>query len=232
MANTTNSAYTQEQITAWLRGLVAIGWADGHLDESEQELIAALTEQELSASEKDQHPQDIAPAALAAALGPGSEAAENFLRTAVMVALADRCYSTEEDQLLQAYCQALALDATVLDSLRATLAEVESETDSPSATTGVASGLTPPPDHHDMLDPLRVWLDKMDVKDPKVAHFLCKMIPPQCPFERDVVLFGRKIAHIPPMCKLNPLYEQVVSLRFRALSYLADDCGEDVSEYC
>ena len=30
---------------------------------------------------------------------------------------------------------------------------------------------------------------------------------------------------------LNPLYEQLVGLRFRALSYLADDCDEDVSEY-
>jgi hypothetical protein len=57
------------------------------------------------------------------------------------------------------------------------------------------------------------------------------MIPAQCPFERDINLFGRKIAHIPPLCKLNPLYEQFVGLRFRSLSYLADDCGEDVSEY-
>ncbi|MFM7714540.1 MAG: Mo-dependent nitrogenase C-terminal domain-containing protein, partial [Microcystis sp.] len=27
------------------------------------------------------------------------------------------------------------------------------------------------------------------------------------------------------------LYEQLVGLRFRALSYLADDCQEDISEY-
>ncbi len=53
------------------------------------------------------------------------------------------------------------------------------------------------------------------------------MIPAQCPFERDVVLFGRKIVHIPPMCKLNPLYEQLVNLRFRALTYLAER-GEEV----
>jgi hypothetical protein len=58
------------------------------------------------------------------------------------------------------------------------------------------------------------------------------MIPAQCPFERDVKLFGHKIVHIPPLCKLNPIYEQLVGLRFRALSYLADDCGEDVSPYC
>ncbi|URD53258.1 Mo-dependent nitrogenase C-terminal domain-containing protein [Chroococcidiopsis sp. CCNUC1] len=83
----------------------------------------------------------------------------------------------------------------------------------------------------DVLHPVRDWLDGLEIHDPKVAHFLCKMIPPQCPFERDIKLFGHKVVHIPPLCKLNPLYEQLVGLRFRALSYLADDCGEDVSEY-
>ncbi len=67
--------------------------------------------------------------------------------------------------------------------------------------------------------------------NPRVARFLCKMIPSQCPFERDVTLFGHKIVHIPPLCKINPLYEQLVSLRFRSLCYLADKCGEDVSPY-
>ncbi|MEH1922571.1 Mo-dependent nitrogenase C-terminal domain-containing protein [Nostoc sp.] len=59
-----------------------------------------------------------------------------------------------------------------------------------------------------------------------------KAIPAQCPFERDITLFGRKLLHIPPMCKLNPLYEEVVGLRFKALCYLADECGEDVTAYC
>jgi hypothetical protein len=71
----------------------------------------------------------------------------------------------------------------------------------------------------------------MEIHDPRLARFICKMVPPQCPFERDITLFGRKIIHIPPLCKLNPLYEQLVGLRFRALSYLADECKEDVSEY-
>jgi hypothetical protein len=39
---------------------------------------------------------------------------------------------------------------------------------------------------------------------------------PLPPLRRDVVLFGRKVLHIPPMCKLNPLYDQVVALRCRA----------------
>jgi len=54
----------------------------------------------------------------------------------------------------------------------------------------------------------------------------------QCPFEQDIYLFGRKIGHIPPLCKLNPLYEELIGLRFRALCYLADECGQDVSCYC
>ncbi len=84
----------------------------------------------------------------------------------------------------------------------------------------------------DPLQPLRQWLDKVEVQNPQLAHRLCKMIPAQCPFERDVKLFGRTLFHIPPMCKLNPLYEEVVGLRFRALCYLADECGEDISAYC
>ena len=84
----------------------------------------------------------------------------------------------------------------------------------------------------DVLQPVRQWLDKIEVRNPKLAHRLCKLIPAQCPFERDVKLFGHKLFHIPPMCKLNPLYEEVVSLRFRSMCYLADECGEDVQAYC
>lgn len=86
--------------------------------------------------------------------------------------------------------------------------------------------------HNDLLHPIRQWLESIEIHNSKLAHFLCKSIPAQCPFERDITLFGRKLFHIPPMCKLNPLYEQVVSLRFKALCYLADECGEDVTVYC
>ncbi|BDI17190.1 hypothetical protein ANSO36C_29920 [Nostoc cf. commune SO-36] len=84
----------------------------------------------------------------------------------------------------------------------------------------------------DILQPLRQRVENIQVRDRQLAHRLCKLIPSQCPFERDVKLFGKTLFHIPPMCKLNPLYEEVVSLRFRALCYLADECGEDVSQYC
>ncbi|HEY9600975.1 MAG TPA: Mo-dependent nitrogenase C-terminal domain-containing protein [Allocoleopsis sp.] len=83
-----------------------------------------------------------------------------------------------------------------------------------------------------LLQPLRQWLDQIEIHDPKTARFLCTLIPAQCPFERDIMLFGRKVGHIPPLCKLNPFYEQLVSLRFRALCFLADQCGEDIEQYC
>lgn len=84
----------------------------------------------------------------------------------------------------------------------------------------------------DYLQPLRQYLNNVEIKKESTAHFLCRLIPVQCPFERDIYLFGRKIGHIPPLCKLNPFYEEVVALRFRALCYLADECGQDVRCYC
>lgn len=84
----------------------------------------------------------------------------------------------------------------------------------------------------DFLQPLRQWIDSFQVRDRHVAHRLCKLIPAHCPFEQDVKLFSKTLFHIPPMCKLNPLYNELISLRFRALCYLADECGEDVTQYC
>ena len=90
--------------------------------------------------------------------------------------------------------------------------------------------------HHsakfDLLKPLREWLDNLKISNPRLAHKLCQLIPSQCPFERDLNLFGHTLVHIPPMCKLNPLYDEVVMLRFKAMCYLADECGEDISQYC
>jgi hypothetical protein len=78
------------------------------------------------------------------------------------------------------------------------------------------------------LRPIQVWLDAIEVQDAAAARLLYKIIPGQCPFERDVKLFGRTLFHIPPLCKLNPFYEQLVGVRFRAMCYLVDDCGESL----
>lgn len=84
----------------------------------------------------------------------------------------------------------------------------------------------------DLFAPLRQRLDNTIVEDRAFAHRLCKMIPSQCPFEREVKVLGRTLLKIPPMCKLNPVYNEVIALRFRAMCYLADNCGEDISIYC
>ena len=84
---------------------------------------------------------------------------------------------------------------------------------------------------HDILYLFRHWLDTIQISNVQQAHILCKIIPAQCPFERKITLFGRQLFQIPPMCKLNPLYDEVVSLRFRALCYLTLESDEDVTVY-
>jgi hypothetical protein len=85
---------------------------------------------------------------------------------------------------------------------------------------------------NDYLYPLRQWLNQLEIRQEYWAHLLCRLIPVQCPFARDIYLGGRKILEIPPLCKLNPLYEEVVALRFRTLCYLADECGQNIRGYC
>jgi hypothetical protein len=75
-------------------------------------------------------------------------------------------------------------------------------------------------------EPIQEWLEDVEVQDVEAARLLYKIIPGQCPFERDVNFFGKTLFHIPPLCKLNPFYEQLVALRFRAMCYLVDECGE------
>jgi tellurite resistance protein len=234
MSGSTKSPLSKEQVDAWLRGLLTLAWCDGDFDDAEKKLISELTHQELALASDTQTLPNISAKELAAFLGIDMQVAENFLRTAVMVAIADGTYTQSEDQLLYEFCQALGLEADVLQSLRLTLVDhmVPTSVQSMLGSTPPVDENLHPPGYLHLLKPLQDWLDQLEIHDPKIAHFLCKMIPAQCPFERDIILFGRKVLHIPPLCKLNPLYEQLVSLRFRCLCYLADDCGEDVSSYC
>ncbi len=227
MTTATQTSYTDAQITAWLRGLLAIAWADGQFDPEEQELIAQLTQDELAPRTELGELEPITPAELAIALGEDPQIRENFLRTAVMMALANGVYSQAEAEVINHFLTALNLEIDALKALEATLYDASKH--QVETGPGATPRKLPTPD---VLHPVRDWLDGISIDDPRLARFLCKTIPSQCPFERDVVLFGRKVVHIPPMCKLNPLYEQLVGLRFRALSYLADDCDEDITPYC
>jgi tellurite resistance protein len=230
MSNIAQPSYTREQVAVWLRGLLTIAWADGHFDPEEQDLITCLTHNDLT--DVSDPAGTLSPSELAETFGQDEAMAENFLRTAVMVAVADGVYSIPEDEVLQQYCQALKLEVEVLQGLRSTLYQPPSDQVTQKPAESTSSIPLHSAQNIDMLRPMRDWLDGLEIHDPSVAEFLCKMIPSQCPFERDIKLFGHKVVHIPPLCKLNPLYEQLVSLRFRALSYLADECGKDVSQYC
>jgi tellurite resistance protein len=229
MVSATQLRYSDEQISAWLRGLLTIAWADGEFGPEEQEMISQVTG-DLNFTENNVAFQSITPRDLAENLGHDPETAENFLRTAVLVSIADGIYSSQEAEIIYKFRDALGVKVEALAALQHTLCETPQDT---SEVGFQRNNLVSPPqqDQADLLHPMKDWLEGMDVQDPRLAHFICKMIPPQCPFERDVKLFGHKIVHIPPLCKLNPLYEQLVGLRFRALSYLADDCKEDITEY-
>lgn len=74
-------------------------------------------------------------------------------------------------------------------------------------------------------------LDSWEIKEKKVAKKIVGLIPSQCPFARDIYLFDRKIITIPPLCKLNPFYQDLMTLRFRALCFLSE-IGEDITPYC
>ena len=100
-----------------------------------------------------------------------------------------------------------------------------------SSTIKSLAGVIPLKIRVDLLGPIRHWLDNIEIQSPKFAHRIARLVPSQCPFERDVNLLGRTLFHIPPLCKLNPLYDQLVGLRFRSLCYLADTCGEDIQAY-
>ncbi len=243
--------YTDAQIEAWLQGLLAIAWSDGDFDPQEQELIAELTLEQMNLGKNYCSLELITPEKIAEQLGNDPVTADNFMRTAVMVAIADGVYTRSESQLLHRFAVALNLKPEVLESLEHTIYLYTDNTkntgkDSIAAPanevntypnslaentsgTGVLLNNHELHPHSDVLNPVREWLDGLDVQDPKVARFLCKLIPSQCPFERDINLFGHKVVHIPPMCKINPLYEQLVGLRFRALCYLSDKCHEDIT---
>jgi len=188
-----------------------IALADGDYSETERQLFAEFASSHHSPPEIDTA-QPISPEELAIALGDDPKVRQDFLRTAVMMAMADGNYSSAEDVVIQEFCTALQQEVKPMTELKLKLGE---------------SG-----EHHpDLLNPIKEWLDHLEIKDDRLAKFICKVIPAQCPFERDVMLFGRKIAHIPAMCKINPLFDQLMGLRFRSLNYLASK-GVDVTSYC
>jgi len=213
---TDRPTYTQVQISAWLRGLMSVALADNEYSEQERKLFDQISHSEEWGEEVTiSNFEPIGAQDLAEALGCDREVGQNFLRMAVMMALADGKYTDAEDQIIQEFSKALNQEVKAINDLRKNLEAVSHHDEH----------------HPNVLEPVKEWLDHMDIHDSRLANLICKVVPAQCPFERDIVLFGKKIMHIPAMCEINPLYDQLVGLRFRSLSYLADK-GEDVSKYC
>ena len=80
----------------------------------------------------------------------------------------------------------------------------------------------------ELLHSIRQWLKSTEVNNPKIAKLFCRIIPSRCPFEREIKLFDHTLFRIPPLCKLNPLYQELVDFRFKCLSFLVDERGEDI----
>jgi len=72
------------------------------------------------------------------------------------------------------------------------------------------------------LHQVRNWLNSIEIHNSIIAYVLCKIIPASCPFARKIKLFNHIFFVIPPLCKLNPLYDQLMGLRFKSLVCLAN----------
>jgi tellurite resistance protein len=223
------NSYTDRQITDWLRGLLTVAWADGDFGTAERAAIIKLTQTELALDLDISQLESISAKELSMSFRNDPHIAENFLRTAMMVALADGIYSLPEAEILREFHQALSVDTRVLTALASTMTPIRNNiVELPDRNLPPVPETSP---KSDILLPVREWLDGLEINDPRLARLLCQFIPAQCPFERAIMLFGHTVVHIPPLCTLNPLFEQIVALRFRALSYLAEECGEDIAAY-
>ena len=195
----------------WLAALHHLAIADGAFSEAEQSLLQEELARDLPGLSLDDLHLPGAEA-LVHRFGTATQQAEEFLRTAVLVALADGHLSAIELEWLRHWSQALQVGQSMIEELL----------QSPRERDGDRDIRCDSEQNPGLLDGVRRWLDDMDPSDPAVARFLVRLIPAQCPFERDLKLFGWKLVHIPPMCKINPLYEQLVALRFRSLCRLEE----------
>ena len=82
------------------------------------------------------------------------------------------------------------------------------------------------------LQRLQKRLETIEINSPSLARWVCRVIPASCPFEREIKLGEYTLISIPPLCKLNPFYDQLMLLRFKSLTYLAEECHEDLTLYC
>ena len=172
MTGTAQTHYSDTQISAWLRGLLAIAWADGHYDPEERMEIEQIAREQVAPTVDLPNLEPISPTDLAGQLGENPDDGENFLRTAVMVAMADGVISASEVTLLRQFEAALDLDLNVLDSLDTTAYDLESVDEEMSVMSAhVSTNLQSPSSsdrYSEVLAPpsssgLTEWISKIHV---------------------------------------------------------------------
>ncbi len=196
-----NAALDLEARTVWLAALHQLALVDGDFDRAEEQVLADQLNDDCPLPNFDwSHCQAPDLDEINRHFSSNPRIAEEFLRSAVVVALADGYLSQSELDLIQAWAGAALENSDLIGSLI-------------PCSHRSAQRWTP-------LDSVKEWLDAFDPCDERIASFIVQLIPPQCPFERDILLFGLKLVHIPALCKVNPLFDQLVALRFRCLGHL------------
>jgi len=71
----------------------------------------------------------------------------------------------------------------------------------------------------ELLRSVRHWLDALEVREPRVARLLCKLIPAQCPFERDIKLFGKSLSYA-TVVQAQPALRTISWPTLRSMCYL------------
>ena len=154
--------YQPSQISAWLRGLMSVALADSDYSEPEPHFFDEISHSQgfevATNAGSNQEVEPITPAVLAKELGNDPQVSQNFLRMAVMMAMADGEYSATEDALIHEFAAALGQEMPVMQNLRDNL-----------------NALPHHEGHHpDLLDPLREWLDHLDIHDSRRSTaFFC-----------------------------------------------------------
>lgn len=72
-----------------------------------------------------------------------------------------------------------------------------------------------------MLNTIKQALERIEIGSQAQANLLCNLIPSACPFARTLHIGIFKLV-IPPLCKVNPFYDDLMMLRFKAQCYLAE----------
>ena len=199
-----NVASVDEARSTWLTALHQLALIDGGFDSEEQRLLVEQLNKDCPLQDFDwNHCRDPNCSDINRLFSSDPNRAEHFLRSAFVVALADGHLSQSDLHLIQTWSSALGLNSELINRLVPCSSQVTQ--------------------HWKPLDLLKQWLNDLDPRDERIPSFIVHLIPSQCPFERDIILFGRKMVHIPPMCKINPLYEQLVALPFRCLGHFSVD---------